>query len=289
MQPVRPINSRSHQDSPDCKTRRTVPRRQFGARWGVGSLSFGTDCSYCLPSELVYILVMSAPWNYRPYDGATSIEIGRLETTCPISLTDHFHPEVQVVAVTHGWRAYSTPLGDFRASPGDIIVIPARLPHASYGSSASIVSHLYVPSDHPAARGIVVPQIIRYVRAQSPSDILDAIGSMRRDGRREYRSALGALPEQVLDQELDVSSIAEQLGYSTDGFIRAFRRQFGMTPAAYRLAQRLLNARSQLKKGGTVAEVAYSTSFADQSHLGRLFRRAYGATPAAYRLAFTTA
>jgi AraC-like DNA-binding protein len=232
---------------------------------------------------------MNAPWNYRPYEGATSIEIGRLETTCPISLTAHFHPEVQVAAVAHGWRVYSTPPGDVCASPGDIIIIPPHLPHASHGSSPSVVTHLYLPSDHPAAHGIVVPQIIRHVRAQSPSDILDAVGSMRRDGRRDNRSASGALPELVLNQELDVSSMAARLGYSTDGFIRAFRRQFGMTPAAYRLAHRLLNARSQLKKGGTVAEVAYSTSFADQSHLGRLFRRAYGATPAAYRSAFTTA
>ena len=114
-------------------------------------------------------LVKSAMWNYRPCDGATSIEIGRLETICPISQTAHFHTEIQVVTVTHGWRGYSTP-----------------------------------------------------------------------------------------------------------------------PPVAYRLAHRLLNARSLLKKGGTVADVAYSTSFADQSHLGRLFRRAYGATPGAYRSAFTT-
>jgi AraC-like DNA-binding protein len=59
--------------------------------------------------------------------------------------------------------------------------------------------------------------------------------------------------------------------------------------ACRRLADRLMNARSQLKKGGTVADVAYATSFADQSHFGRLFLRAYGATPGAYRSAFTTA
>lgn len=233
---------------------------------------------------------MSGSWSYRPYNRATSIEMGRLETTCPISLTAHFHPEVQVAAVAHGWRAYSTPLGNFCASPGDIVVIPARLPHTSHGSAASIVTHLYVPSDHPSARGITVPQIVRCGRAPSPSDILDAVGLLCKDRRGDNRSApTCALPEQVLDQKLDVGAIAAQLGYSTDGFIRTFRRQFGMTPAAYRLAHRLLNARSQLKQGGAIAEVAYATSFADQSHLGRLFRRAYGATPGAYRSAFTAA
>jgi transcriptional regulator GlxA family with amidase domain len=61
-----------------------------------------------------------------------------------------------------------------------------------------------------------------------------------------------------------------------------------MTPIAYRIALRLASARSHLKRGEAVADVAYACSFSDQSHLGRLFRRAYGATPAAYRSAFAS-
>jgi AraC-like DNA-binding protein len=232
---------------------------------------------------------MNAFWNYRPYNGATSIEIGRLETTCPISLCAHLNSKVQVGAVAQGWCAYSTPLGDFCASPGDIIIIPACLPHASYGSAAAVVTHLYVPNDHPSAHGIVVPQIIQCVRARSPSDVLDAVGSICKDRRDNQSASRRALLAQVLDRELDISSIAAQLGYSTDGFIRAFRRQFGMTPAAYRLAHRLMKARSQLKKGRAIADVANATGFADQSHFGRLFRRTYAITPGAYRSAFTTA
>jgi AraC-like DNA-binding protein len=238
-------------------------------------------------SKWPYIPVMSELWNYRPYGGANCIEMGRLETTRSFSQAVHFHSEVQVAAVAHGSRVYSTPLGDFRASPGDIIVIPAYLPHASYGGSASSIIHLYVPRDHPFAHGIVVPQIIRHTRAQSPSDILE---SMCKNGRPDGESATTrALPEQILDQELDIGSIAARLGYSTDGFIRAFKRRFGMTPAAYRLAHRLMTARSQLKKGGSIADVAYATCFADQSHFGRLFRRAYGTTPGSYRSAFANA
>ncbi|OAF10480.1 hypothetical protein AYJ54_09300 [Bradyrhizobium centrolobii] len=134
---------------------------------------------------------------------------------------------------------------------------------------------------------MVIPQIIRRVHAQSPYEALDAIGSLRRDERHDKQFAsTGALSKKVVNQELDINSIAAQLGYSTDGFIRAFRRQFGMTPAAYRLAHRLMNARSKLRRGDAIADVAYAMSFADQSHFGRLFRRAYGATPAAYRSAF---
>jgi AraC-like DNA-binding protein len=231
--------------------------------------------------------MVCAMWSYRPCDWAPFLEIGRLEATRSISLASHIHPDVQVAAVAHGWRAYVTPLGDFNAAPGDIVVIPARLPHASSSGSASIVTHLYIPTGHPAVHGIVVPQIIRYARARSPADMLDAVGSMYR--RCDCRSASpAALVEHVLSQNLDVGSMAAQLGYSTDGFIRAFKRQFGMTPAAYRLAHRLAQARSLLKRGYAVANVAHAASFADQSHLGRRFRRAYGATPGAYRSAFTT-
>jgi methylphosphotriester-DNA--protein-cysteine methyltransferase len=92
---------------------------------------------------------------------------------------------------------------------------------------------------------------------------------MRRDGRRDNQSVSDALLGQVLDQELDVSSIAAQLGYSTDGFIRAFRRQFGLTPVAYRLAHRLLNARSLLKKGGTVADAIWD-GFSEERMAQRL-------------------
>ncbi|MGY4480592.1 helix-turn-helix domain-containing protein [Bradyrhizobium sp. USDA 3364] len=233
---------------------------------------------------------MTALWNYRPYHRATTIEMGRLETTWPMFQAAHFHSEVQVAAISCGSRRYRTPSGEFRAFAGEIVMIPAGLPHASEGSAASIVTHLYVPGDHPAVCGVVAPQTIRGLRAQSPDEIIDAVGSVRRDSDRDgRRTAALAMPEQVLDQTLDVGAMAAQLGYSTDGFIRAFKRQFGMTPAAYRVAHRLASARAQLKQGCAVADVAYATSFADQSHFGRLFRRAYGATPAVYRSAFMPA
>lgn len=230
---------------------------------------------------------MSASWNYRPYHRATAIEIGQLEAKRPVLQTAHFHPEVQVAAVSHGSHAYWTPLGEFCASAGDIVMIPASLPHASRGSMASIVTHLYVPPDHPAVRGVVVPQILRGIGAQSPSEIIDAVGSVRREPLRDARHAATiAWPACLPDRNLDVGAMAVRLGYSTDGFIRAFKRQFGMTPAAYLVAHRLAQARAQLRAGDAVADVAYATRFADQSHFGRLFRRAYGATPAVYRSAF---
>jgi AraC-like DNA-binding protein len=197
---------------------------------------------------------------------------------------------VQIAAVAEGWRLFSTPAGLFRAIPGDIVVIPARMPHASKASSTSAVTHLYIEEDHPAVKGIAVPQIARSVRAQSPREIIDLIGSMRRAGRWDERTAMRASwLEQVLQSRDTVGALADHLGYSSDGFIRAFRREVGMSPAAYRLAYRLADARLYLKSGGKAVDAAYLGAFADQSHFGRLFLKAYGATPAPYRRAFAAA
>lgn len=181
---------------------------------------------------------------------------------------------------------YITAFGEFCATLGDIVVIPADVPHASYGGPDSIVTHLYVPSDHAAVRAISRPLRIRHSLAISPDEILDAIGSHDPWPRDLMRPARHAALELVSCDGLDIRAIAARQGRSTDGFIRRFKREVGMTPAAYRLALRLASARARLKRGDTVADVAYAGSFSDQSHLGRLFRRAYGATPAAYRSAF---
>jgi transcriptional regulator GlxA family with amidase domain len=42
-------------------------------------------------------------------------------------------------------------------------------------------------------------------------------------------------------------------------------------------------ARSMIREGAMLADVAFATGFSDQSHLGRCFLCAFGTTPAAYR------
>jgi AraC-like DNA-binding protein len=231
---------------------------------------------------------MPTYWRYARWQDAPAIEIGRFQAPVPLPLAWHFHWEVQIAVVAEGWRLFSTPAGLFRAVPGDIVVIPARMPHASEASSTSAVTHIYIEEDHPAVEGIAVPQIARSVRARSPGEVIGLIGSMRRAERWEERPTKPASwLEQVLQGRNTVGALADHLGYSSDGFIRAFRREVGMSPAAYRLAYRLADARLYLKGGGRVVDAAYLGAFADQSHFGRLFVKAFGATPAAYRRAFT--
>src|SRR5262249_11325347 len=154
---------------------------------------------------------------------------------------------------------FKTPAGLFQAAPGDVVVIPALMPHASEASSTSAVTHLYIEETDPAAHGIAAPQIIRSTRARSPAEVIDLVGSMRRAASFNERGIPASWLEPVL-QGAGISMIARRLGYSSDGFSRAFHREAGMTPVAYRVAHRLALARSHLKNGGEVVDAAYLAS-----------------------------
>jgi AraC-like DNA-binding protein len=66
---------------------------------------------------------------------------------------------------------------------------------------------------------------------------------------------------------------------------RDFRTAFGTSPYRYLSMRRLERARALLGAGHTIAEVAASCQFSDQSHLTRQFRQTFGLTPRHWVLA----
>lgn len=61
--------------------------------------------------------------------------------------------------------------------------------------------------------------------------------------------------------------------------IRSFRRQFGITPRQFLISHRISMAKKQIRSGASVAAAAYSTGFADQSHLTRYFKKITNYSP----------
>jgi AraC family transcriptional regulator len=70
-------------------------------------------------------------------------------------------------------------------------------------------------------------------------------------------------------------------------FVRAFRKQLGITPSAYRSRERVRAAsRLLLDSPAPLSRIANDCGFWDQSHLTNVFREATGMSPQRYRRAF---
>jgi AraC family transcriptional regulator len=95
--------------------------------------------------------------------------------------------------------------------------------------------------------------------------------------------------EENLERNFKLDELAGEASVSVSGLIRKFRVEFGCSPHAYVLRQRLERARRLLAR--PVAEplkcIANDCGFSDQSHLVRHFKRAFQQTPAEYRSSVT--
>lgn len=84
---------------------------------------------------------------------------------------------------------------------------------------------------------------------------------------------------------LTLAELAEACGLSHFQFLRAFAKATGLTPHAYLLQRRIQEARRLIAVGTPLAEAAFASGFADQSHMTRLFVRNFGVSPGAYAAA----
>lgn len=79
-----------------------------------------------------------------------------------------------------------------------------------------------------------------------------------------------------------LADLAAASGLSRFQVVRAFSEATGMTPHAYLIQRRIGAVRRMIAKGAPLADAAFASGFADQSHMTRAFVRAYGITPGAY-------
>jgi AraC family transcriptional regulator len=91
-----------------------------------------------------------------------------------------------------------------------------------------------------------------------------------------------ALVDEHLAERITVKSLARRCGLSQAHFSREFKRATGETPHAFVMRRRLEHAHALLADGGSIADAAVSSGFADQAHLSRLFKRRYLVTPGAF-------
>lgn len=124
-----------------------------------------------------------------------------------------------------------------------------------------------------ALRGLIRRFADRSGRNPSPDDSEAA----RRF--RLYRDLI----EADLACTFDLGGLAEATGVTRFQVIRDFKRVAGMTPGQYLRDCRIRAASTLMRIGKPLAEVAFETGFADQSHLTRLFKSMRGLSPGAFR------
>ncbi len=90
-----------------------------------------------------------------------------------------------------------------------------------------------------------------------------------------------------LDSDLRVEALAARAAMSPRNFARAFRREIGLTPAAYVEAVRVEAARQALERGSEPVEsICARTGFGTPETMRRPFARRVGVPPAQYRARF---
>ena len=109
------------------------------------------------------------------------------------------------------------------------------------------------------------------------------------DERPPVPASIRAARDLIDDDPLAAVSLADlagESGLSRFQVLRGFARATGLTPHAYLVQARIHIARRLIAQGMPLAEAAFASGFADQSHMTRVFVRKYGLSPRLYAGAF---
>jgi AraC-like DNA-binding protein len=150
---------------------------------------------------------------------------------------------------------------------------------ALHGAAVALLNELRERQRDPA-RGDRLHEFLVAVRAALAAQESDRVSGTRRAPRGVRR--LHALLKEDPTRSLSLEELADAASLSKFYLLRAFQREYGLTPHAYQMQLRLARARRLIESGRSLSFAAHDAGLADQSHLTRRFRDYFGLTPAAY-------
>jgi AraC-like DNA-binding protein len=150
---------------------------------------------------------------------------------------------------------------------------------------AGIITKLHIRCADPAADplgrqeglGLLVMRVLRRYGAVKPQPLSTRL--------REAVHAARQWLEDGAERPITLEELAAVTRMNPFTLVRAFAREWGVTPHAYLVQARVNRAAALLRKGESPARAAVESGFADQSHLNRHFLRHFGVTPGVYRCA----
>lgn len=104
--------------------------------------------------------------------------------------------------------------------------------------------------------------------------------------QRHFEPALYHVNDYIrsnIANRIKIEDLARAAKLNVFQLIRTFHREYATTPYAFVLQTRIEHAKTLLRRGINIADVAIDTGFSDQSHLTRHFKRLEGTTPKSFQ------
>ena len=161
-----------------------------------------------------------------------------------------------------------------------VFVADEKYPTASGGTAtADLMLHI-IEETHGEDLSIAIADQLVYnaVRTQTAAQ---KVSLQSRNGMRNpHLSRAVAIMKENIDEPLQPSNIAQQLGISVRQLERVFGKHLNTSPKRYYMELRLERARKLLVQTEMSAtDVAIACGFASPGHFARVYRNAFGVTP----------
>lgn len=206
----------------------------------------------------------------------------------------HSHAQLSIGAILEGQTCCTCNGEPFTLYPGDLIIIPAHLPHSCNPVAGQPRSYhmLYLETDlQPALQVIrneaLFRQYLTVVETLSPEAIGAllsglAANSAPPDALRPSSLALLQTLRHSLQEPPSLDVLARRFSLRKETLIRTFKQDTGLTPGTFLAISRVEFAKARLRAGDLIADVSYQSGFADQSHFHKTFVSYTAATPRQY-------
>lgn len=238
----------------------------------------------------------------------------RVATLPPEAVEEHSHDAAHfILPLADGYRslAHDPLTGRSVFAAGSAIYNPPGVVHRDcFDAAGGLFLSVSVPADlpsgldHPALLSGVAETAIRRLVGLSLSSteadrlliedlalILTGAVTDGHDRSRHLPDWLATASEIVADlattQGLEIRHVAAQVAVHPVYLARAWQRHFGQPPGLTVRRRRADHAAVQMASGLSLAEVAASAGYADQSHMTREYVHIFGLTPGKFQAAMT--
>ncbi|MEO1638406.1 MAG: GlxA family transcriptional regulator [Pseudomonadota bacterium] len=161
-----------------------------------------------------------------------------------------------------------------------VFVPDAKHPTASGGTAtADLMLHL-VEGTHGEELSIAIADQLVYNAVRTETAEQKVSLQSRNGVRNQHLSQAAAIMNANMDEPLQPSKIAQQLGISTRQLERIFGKHLNTSPKRYYMELRLERARKLLVQTEMSAtDIAIACGFTSSGHFARVYRSAFGVTP----------